>query len=213
MTDQKEGLIVWADCEMTGLDPEVDELVEVALFVTDYSLRLLDDGFSVVIRPGEKALANMGDFVRDMHQSSGLLDDLPNGLSLADAEEAIMEYVCRHLPSPGQAPLAGNSIATDRAFIQRYLPRLHGHLHYRNLDVSTIKELARHWYPKTFFHSPEKNGGHRARADILESIRELEYYRRVVFVEQPGPATSELRAVSHAVVEAFRSSTTEDAGL
>lgn len=213
MTDQKDGLIVWADCEMTGLNPEVDELVEVALFVTDYSLQVRDQGVSVVIRPSDRAFEQMNDFVRDMHRTSGLLEDLPHGLTLSAAEDTLLEYLQSHLPQPGQAPLAGNTIATDRAFIQRYLPRVHGHLHYRNIDVSTIKELARHWYPKTFFHAPEKNGGHRARADILESIRELQYYRRVVFVDEPGPTTAELRAVSKEVVDAFTAPGAESSGL
>ncbi|CAI8290840.1 MAG: Oligoribonuclease [Cellulomonadaceae bacterium TMED98] len=197
--------LVWLDAEMTGLDLEVDELIEVAAFVTDYELTILDEGFHVVIAPSAHALDQMGDFVRSMHTDSGLLDELPGGVSLEDAEERLMDYLLTHLPEPKTAPLAGNTIGTDRAFLQRYMPRVHEHLHYRNIDVSTIKELARQWYPKMYFQSPEKNGGHRAPADILESIRELAYYRQVAFVPTPGPSTTEIKKISDAVTEQFAS--------
>ena len=186
---------------MTGLDPLVDELVEVAVVVTDYDLNLLDPGFQVVITPSADALAQMGDFVRDMHTSSGLLAELDSGLSLPDAEAKILDYITSFVPEPGVAPLAGNTIGTDRAFIQKELPAVHAHLHYRNIDVSSIKELAKHWFPKTYFQSPEKNGGHRALADIIESIRELAYYRQAVFVEAPGPDTQALKTLSESIRE------------
>lgn len=193
--------LVWVDCEMTGLDPQVDELVEVAVVVTDYDLNPLDDGFQVVIKPSAAALSQMGDFVREMHTSSGLLSELESGLSLEDAQERILHYITTHVPEAGVAPLAGNTIGTDRAFIQKELPAVHQHLHYRNVDVSSIKELAKHWFPKTYFQSPDKNGGHRALADIIESIRELAYYRQAVFVEAPGPDTAALKTISESIRE------------
>ena len=192
---------MWVDCEMTGLDPQVDELVEVAVVVTDYDLNLVDPGFQVVIKPSAAALAQMGDFVRDMHTTSGLLAELDSGLSLHDAEARILEYIISFVPEPGIAPLAGNTIGTDRAFIQKEMPAVHEHLHYRNVDVSSIKELAKHWFPKTYFQSPEKNGGHRALADIIESIRELAYYRQAVFVDAPGPDTKALKTISESIRE------------
>lgn len=197
--------LVWIDCEMTGLDLSVDELVEIAVVVTDFELNPLDEGLSLVIRPDATALENMGDFVRSMHETSGLLVEIPSGVSVAEAEYEVLEYVLRHVPAEQQAPLAGNSIGTDRAFLAKFMPRLDGHLHYRNVDVSTIKELARRWFPRIYFNAPKKHGGHRALADILESIRELQYYRRAVFVEQPGPSTAEVQAVSAAVVDEFAS--------
>ncbi|MHC2184957.1 oligoribonuclease [Rathayibacter agropyri] len=195
--------LVWIDCEMTGLDLSVDELVEIAVVVTDFDLEPLDEGLSIVIRPDDSALANMGDFVRTMHETSGLLAEIPSGVSVAEAEYEVLEYVLKHVPAEQQAPLAGNSIGTDRAFLAAFMPRLDSHLHYRNVDVSTIKELARRWFPRIYFNAPAKNGGHRALADILESIRELRYYRRAVFVAEPGPTTAEVQAVSAAVVDEF----------
>jgi len=194
---------VWLDAEMTGLDLEVDELVEIAVLVTDYQLNIQDEGFHVVISPSEAALEQMGDFVRQMHTESGLLEELSDGISLAEAETQLMDYLLQHVPEPQSAPLAGNTIGTDRAFVQRYLPRVHEHLHYRNIDVSTIKELTRRWFPRMYFQAPEKNGGHRALADIRESIRELAYYRQVAFVDEPGPSTSEIKKISQDVVERF----------
>ncbi|PZQ88158.1 MAG: oligoribonuclease [Leifsonia xyli] len=192
--------LVWIDCEMTGLDLEIDELVEVAVVVTDYDLTPLDAGFSIVIKPDQSAYNHMGDFVREMHTASGLLEEIPGGVSLADAEYQVLEYILRFVPENGTAPLAGNTIGTDRAFIAKYMPRVDAHLHYRNVDVSTIKELARRWFPRVYFQSPAKNGGHRALADILESIRELEYYRRAAFVADPGPTSDASRTTAEEVV-------------
>ena len=195
--------LVWIDCEMTGLDITTDELVEVAVVITDYDLNPIDPGFSVVIKPDQSALDNMNDFVREMHTKSGLIDEIPNGVTLADAEYAVLEYILRFVPEHNTAPLAGNTIGTDRAFLAKYMPRVDAHLHYRNVDVSSIKELSRRWYPRAYFQSPAKNGGHRALADILESIRELDYYRSIVFVAAPGPSSDEAQAASAATVEAW----------
>jgi len=172
---------------MTGLDPAVEELVEVAVVITDYELTVLDPGFQIVIKPSNSALENMGDFVRQMHTTSGLLEEIPHGHTLVDAEAQVLDYLQKFVPDAGVAPLAGNTIGTDRVFLAKEMPLVHSHVHYRNIDVSTIKELSKRWFPKSYFQSPEKNGGHRALADILESIRELEYYRRAVFVESPRP--------------------------
>jgi oligoribonuclease len=195
--------LVWIDCEMTGLDVEIDELVEVAVVITDFDLNILDPGFNIVIKPDQSALDNMGDFVREMHTSSGLLEAIPDGVSLADAEFAVHEYILKFVPAEQQAPLAGNTIGTDRTFLAKYMPRVDRHLHYRNVDVSSIKELSRRWFPRVYFNAPAKDGGHRALADILESIRELEYYRRAAFVADPGPTSEEVQAVSASVVEKF----------
>ncbi len=188
--------IVWIDCEMTGLDLHTDALVEVAAVVTDSELQVLDGGIDVLITPPPEALAAMGDFVRTMHTTSGLLDDLAGGTTLADAQAQLLAYLRRLVPEPGKAPLAGNSVGTDRAFLDRDMPDLVGHLHYRVIDVSTIKELARRWYPRAYFASPEKHGGHRALADILESIDELRYYRQAVMVPAPGPDSATARALA-----------------
>ncbi|GLU89835.1 oligoribonuclease [Agromyces sp. NBRC 114283] len=195
--------LVWIDCEMTGLDLEVDELVEIAVVITDYELNPVDDGISIVIKPDASALEHMNDFVRAMHTESGLIDEIPSGVSLADAEYQVLEYVLQHVPEERKAPLAGNSIGTDRAFLTKFMPRLDAHLHYRNVDVSSIKELAKRWFPRAYFNAPAKHGGHRALADILESILELRYYRRAVFVADPGPTSQELQAISAAVVDEF----------
>ncbi len=190
---------------MTGLDPAVDELVEVAVVITDYDLTPVDEGFQVVIKPSEAAFDQMGDFVREMHASSGLLEELERGLSLPEAQKQVLEYIQRFVPDAQSAPLAGNTIGTDRMFLQKYMPDVHEYLHYRNIDVSTIKELSKQWFPKAYYQSPDKNGGHRALADILESIRELAYYRSAVFVDQPGPETKELKAISESIAEAWAS--------
>jgi oligoribonuclease len=197
--------LVWIDCEMTGLDIAVDELVEVAVVVTDFDLVPVHPGFTIVIKPDQSALDNMGDFVTEMHTSSGLLDEIPNGVSLAEAEYEVLEYILKYVPTEQHAPLAGNTIGTDRAFLAKYMPRVDGHLHYRSVDVSSIKELARRWFPRVYFNAPQKHGGHRALADILESIRELEYYRRAGFVADPGPTTDDVQAISKAVVEQWSS--------
>lgn len=188
--------LVWIDCEMTGLDPEKDCLVEVAVVVTNDQLEVLDSGLEVVIRPRPDSLANMNDFVRNMHTASGLINEFDNGLDLADAEQVILEYVKRFVPNAKDAPLAGNTIGTDRMFLNRYMPNLDQHLHYRNIDVSSIKELSRRWYPRVYFQMPKKSGNHRALADIIESITELKYYREAVFVPLPGPTSEEALAAA-----------------
>ncbi|PSL39735.1 oligoribonuclease [Labedella gwakjiensis] len=198
-------LLVWIDCEMTGLDLSVDELVEIAVVITDFDLNPVDEGLSVVIKPSDAALANMGDFVTTMHTTSGLIEEIPDGLDLADAEFRVLQYVVDHIPDAQKAPLAGNSIGTDRAFLAKFMPRLDAHLHYRNVDVSSVKELARRWYPRAYFNAPSKDGGHRALADILESIRELAYYRSAVFVPLPGPTSDEAKAAAAATVNAYTS--------
>lgn len=195
--------LVWIDCEMTGLDVSVDQLVEVAVVITDFELELLDPGFTVVIRPDEHALDNMSDFVREMHVASGLLEAIPDGMSLPDAQDAVLDYIRSFVPTAQHAPLAGNTIGTDRAFLAKYMPLVDRHLHYRNVDVSSIKELVKRWIPRVYFNAPEKGGGHRALADILESIRELEYYRRAAFVADPGPTTSDVQAIAASAVEKF----------
>ncbi|WP_104166623.1 oligoribonuclease [Cryobacterium sp. N22] len=202
MTNSSDRL-VWIDCEMTGLDINNDELVEIAVVVTDFDLNILDPGLDIVIKPDASALANMGDFVRNMHTSSGLIEEIPNGVSVAEAEYQVLEYVLRFVPEDQRAPLAGNSIGTDRAFLARYMPRLDKQLHYRNVDVSSIKELAHRWFPRAYFNAPAKDGGHRALADILESIRELAYYRQSVFVADPGPTSAEAKSHATAVVNIF----------
>jgi oligoribonuclease len=196
--------LVWIDCEMTGLDLAVDELVEVAVVVTDYDLKPVDPGYDVVIRPSDAAAAQMGDVVRHMHQSSGLLEAMASGVSLEEAEDRLLDYLQR-FTTPGQAPIAGNTIGTDRSFLLRHMPRVDAHLHYRSVDVSSIKELAKRWYPRVYYNAPAKHGGHRALADILESIRELDYYRRTTFVAVPGPTSDQAQATAAEVVAAFQS--------
>jgi oligoribonuclease len=192
MTDH----LVWIDCEMTGLNLARDALIEIACIVTDAQLIPVDDGVDLVIKPPAEALDHMPDVVRAMHTVSGLLDELPSGITLAEAQEQVLAYVRRHVPESRKAPLCGNSIATDRTFIARDMPELDAFLHYRMVDVSSIKELARRWYPRVYFASPEKHGGHRALADIRESIRELQYYREAVFVPLPGPDTVTAREIA-----------------
>ena len=191
--------LVWIDCEMTGLDLSADALIEVAAVVTDYDLKPLGKGIDVLIRPPAAALGQMGDFVRDMLTSSGPLDWPGNGLPMAEGQPAGSGYVRSLVPQPRTAQLAGNSVGTDKAFLVRDMPELVDYLHYRVVDVSSIKELAKRWYPRTFFHSPEKHGGHRALADILESIDELRYYREVLFPAGEGPTSEECKAVAEKV--------------
>jgi oligoribonuclease len=188
--------IVWIDCEMTGLSLRDDALIEVAALVTDFELNQLGEGVDLVIRPSEAALAQMGDFVREMHTTSGLLDQLADGLTLDEAQDQVMAYVRQWAPEARKAPLGGNTVATDRGFLARDMPELEAHLHYRIIDVSSIKELARRWYPRAFFAAPTKSGGHRALADIRESIAELRYYREAVFADPPGRTSEELRAIA-----------------
>jgi oligoribonuclease len=192
MTDR----LVWIDCEMTGLDLARDALIEIACIVTDGQLVALDDGVDLVIKPPAEALDDMPEVVREMHTASGLLGELASGITLAEAQEQVLAYVRRHVREPKKVPLCGNSIATDRMFIARDMPELDAFLHYRMVDVSSIKELARRWYPRAYFASPEKHGGHRALADIRESIRELRYYREAIFVPPPGPDTATARAIA-----------------
>ncbi len=188
--------LVWVDCEMTGLDLERDELVEVAALVTDGELNVLGDGIDVIIKPSATALDQMGDFVRTMHQRSGLLAELDAGLTVAEAEERVLDHIRTFVPEPRRAPLAGNSIGTDRAFLAVGMPTLEAYVHYRNVDVSSVKELARRWFPRTYYAAPAKSGNHRALADVQESIEELRYYRDAVFVPLPGPDTASARQIA-----------------
>ncbi|HEX6921681.1 MAG TPA: oligoribonuclease [Actinomycetes bacterium] len=195
MNDRNDRL-VWIDCEMTGLDLERDALIEVAALVTDSDLNVLGDGVDVVIRPPQEALDQMVDVVRDMHTSSGLLAELPAGRTMAEAEELVLGYVREHVPVARKAPLAGNTVFVDRGYLARDMPTLEAHMHYRIVDVSSIKELVRRWYPRVYFNSPAKTGGHRALADIRESIEELKFYRQTVFVPQPGPDSEAAKAMA-----------------
>lgn len=189
--------LVWIDCEMTGLNLRTDKLIEIAVLVTDGELNILGEGIDVVIHADETALSSMIDVVRDMHARSGLIDEVrASTVDLATAETMVLDYIREHVKQPKTAPLAGNSIATDRGFIARDMPALDAYLHYRMIDVSSIKELCRRWYPRIYYGQPAKGLAHRALADIHESIRELQYYRRTAFVPPPGPATSEIAAVA-----------------
>jgi oligoribonuclease len=189
--------LVWIDCEMTGLDLVKDALIEIAVLVTDAALNVLGDGLDLVIHAGDDALAAMPDVVRDMHARSGLTDEVRRStITTQEAERRVLGYVREHVPDPGSAPLAGNSIATDRGFIARDMPALDAHLHYRMVDVSSIKELVRRWYPRIYYAKPEKGLAHRALADIKESIGELDYYRRTAFVPMPGPTSEQARAAA-----------------
>jgi oligoribonuclease len=192
MTDR----LVWIDCEMTGLDLERDALIEIACLVTDGELETLGEGLDLVIKPPPEALDQMEDVVREMHTASGLLAELASGVTLAEAQDQVLGYVRKYIAEPRRVPLAGNSIATDRVFIARDMPELDAFLHYRMVDVSSIKELARRWYPRAYFASPPKRGGHRALADITESIQELRYYRDTVFVRPPGPDSLTARQIA-----------------
>lgn len=192
--------LVWIDCEMTGLDLTRDALVEVAVLVTDFELSVLGTGVDLVIRPPDEALVHMPAVVREMHTASGLLDELPDGVSLDEATKAVMTYIREHVPEPSKAPLAGNTVHMDRLFLARDMPDVEGWLHYRNVDVSSIKELTRRWFPRVYFASPEKTGNHRALGDIRDSIDELRYYRRTVFVPMPGPSSEEAKVAAAAVL-------------
>jgi oligoribonuclease len=192
-------LLVWIDCEMTGLDLGRDALVEVACVITDSELNQLDEGVDVVIKPPPESVEQMSDVVREMHTASGLLPELGSGVTLSEAESLVLDYIRRHVPEAKKAPLCGNSIGTDRTFIARDMPGVDAYLHYRMIDVSSIKELVRRWYPRVYFAAPEKQGGHRALADITESIRELRYYRAAIFVAQPGPDSTTARALAERV--------------
>ncbi len=189
--------LVWIDCEMTGLDLTSDKLIEIAVLVTDADLNILGDGVDLVIHADDAALSSMVDVVTQMHTRSGLIEEVrASTVDLATAEKAVLDYIRQHVKQGKTAPLAGNSIATDRGFIARDMPALDSFLHYRMIDVSSIKELCRRWYPRIYYGQPAKGLAHRALADIHESIRELQYYRRTAFVAPPGPATSEIAAVA-----------------
>lgn len=195
--------IVWIDCEMTGLDVDSDGLCEIAVIVTDFELQPLDPGFDIVIHPGAEALANMGDFVREMHISSGLLSRIEAGATLADAEQQVIDYLKRFVTAGRRPLVAGNTIGMDRRFIAKYMPALEERLHYRSIDVSTVKELSRRWYHAAYFGAPEKRGDHRALADIAESIQELAYFRDTVMVASPGPDKAAAAEASKRVGERF----------
>jgi oligoribonuclease len=188
--------IVWVDCEMTGLELGSDALVEVACVVTDGELRELDAGVTVVIRPPDAPFAAMPDIVREMHTASGLIEEIPHGTTLAAAEKVVLDYVRSHVPEPRKAQLAGSSVYVDRGFLARDMPELDAYLHYRLIDVSSIKELVRRWYPRVYFASPPKKGNHRALADARESIAELRYYREAVMVPGPGPSSDDARKIA-----------------
>ncbi|MEH0109077.1 oligoribonuclease [Tersicoccus sp. MR15.9] len=192
--------IVWIDCEMTGLDPVADALIEVAVLVTDSELNILGDGVDVVIKPPAGAVEAMGDFVRQMHTTSGLITELDGGVSLQEAQRQVMEYLHAWVPDAKKAPLGGNSVGTDRVFLVRDMPEVVEHLHYRIIDVSTIKELSRRWFPRAYFQAPAKTGGHRALGDIRDSIDELRYYRGAVMVPPPGPDSETAKRIATQVM-------------
>jgi oligoribonuclease len=191
--------IVWVDCEMTGLEISVDEICEIGVVVTDGELNVLDPGLQLVIKPSDKAMANMGDFVREMHTESGLITEIPNGIGMAEAEAKVLEYIKQWVKDERTAPLAGNSIGTDRMFLNRQMPQLDSFLHYRNIDVSSLKELSRRWFPRVYFQLPKKTGNHRALADILESIQELRYYRKTILVPEPGPDSETAKGIANSL--------------
>jgi oligoribonuclease len=188
--------LVWIDCEMTGLDIRADALVEVAALVTDFDLNVLGDGVDVVIKPPPESLDQMIEFVRTMHVSSGLIEELDSGTTIEDAQAQVLAYVKEYCPDGSRPPLAGNTVATDRAFLARDMPELEQFLHYRIVDVSSIKELSRRWFPRAYYNSPAKSGNHRALADIRESIEELRYYREAVFVPSPGPDSAASKTIA-----------------
>jgi oligoribonuclease len=185
VTNNPNERLVWLDCEMTGLDLATDELVEIACVVTEADLTPLDDGVTFVIRASEAAMANMPDVVVAMHTESGLLPEIPGGIDVADAQARVLEYVRKHISTPRKAPLCGSSIYVDRMFLAKYMPELDAHLHYRVVDVSSLKEIVRRWYPKLYYSAPAKTGGHRALGDTQDSIAELAYYRQAVMVPLP----------------------------
>ncbi len=197
MTDR----LVWIDCEMTGLDLGNDLLVEVAAVVTDSELNVLGDGIDVVIGATAEQLSRMPPVVEEMHRSSGLTEQiLASHVTIEQAEQQVLTWLSTYVEEPRKAPLCGNSIATDRGFIARDMPALDAFLHYRMVDVSSVKELARRWYPRAYYNSPKKAGGHRALADILESVQELRYYRATVFVPAPGPTSEQAAQAAASLV-------------
>ena len=202
MSNNLKEPLVWIDCEMTGLDLEKDCLLEVAVIITDGQTNIVDEGIDLLIKPRAEALDHMGDFVREMHTKSGLLAELETAvaLDLAEAEKQVLDYIKRFVPGKGQALLAGNSVGTDKQFLEKEMPQVISHLHYRLVDVSSVKELAKRWYPRAFYNAPEKHGGHRALADIRESIQELRYYRKVLWSPGEGPSSEECQEVAKEVL-------------
>ncbi len=190
--------LVWVDCEMTGLDTKNDVLVEIAVLVTDSDLNIIGEGVDLVIKATPEQISGMNEFVTKMHTDSGLIDEIPNGVSVSDAENTILKYLESSGVVAGKSPIAGNSVYVDRIFIARDMPKLAEHLHYRTIDVSSIKELTRRWYPKVYFNSPAKTGNHRALGDIKDSIAELSFYRKTVFVDQPGPQSADIKQIAAA---------------
>lgn len=187
---------------MTGLDEVRDELIEVAAIVTDFELNPLDDGIDIVIKPSADARANMNEFVTNMHTTSGLITELDAGTTVAEAQSRVLEYVKKHVPEAGKAPLGGNSVGTDKVFLTKQMPELVEHLHYRIIDVSSIKELSKQWFPRAYFQAPAKHGGHRALGDIIDSIIELQYYRKAVFSAE-GPSSDEAKSIAAEVAENY----------
>ena len=182
MTDLPVEPLVWIDLEMTGLEPEVERIVEIAVIITDGQLERLEEGPDLVLSAPEEVLGAMHEVVVQMHTASGLINQIrASRLTVELAEAQVLEFVKRYIPEPGVAPLAGNSVHADRAFLHKYMPQLEAHVHYRNVDVSTLKELARRWRPETLEQAPRKAGGHRALADIRESIEEMRYWRTALF--------------------------------
>lgn len=202
MSNNLKEPLVWIDCEMTGLDLEKDCLVEVAVIITDGQTNIVDEGIDLLIKPRAEVLDHMGDFVREMHTKSGLLAELETAvaLDLAEAEKQVLDYIKRFVPGKGQALLAGNSVGTDKQFLEKEMPQVISHLHYRLVDVSSVKELAKRWYPRAFYNAPEKHGGHRALADIRESIQELRYYRKALWPAGEGPSSEECQEVAKEVL-------------
>ena len=200
MSESKTDRIVWIDCEMTGLDFVNDSLVEIGCIITDSELNELDEGFEVVIKVPDSKIASMDPVVTEMHTASGLIYDIPEGVSLEVAEQQLFDYITSHVPDSFRAPLAGSSVYVDRIFIRRDLPRVDSYLHYRIIDVSSFKELVRRWYPRTYFAAPLKTGNHRALGDARDSINELRYYRQAILVPEPGPDTLSARAISEHIM-------------
>lgn len=191
--------LIWIDCEMTGLDTQKDVLVEIAVLVTDSELNVVGEGVDVVIKATDAQLAAMNEYVTEMHTASGLITEIPNGISLEEAEQKVLAYLTESGATEGKSPLAGNSVSVDRSFIARDMPALNNFLHYRTIDVSSVKELTRRWFPRVYFAAPAKTGNHRALGDIKDSIAELKYYREAVFVAAPGPESAQLKEIAERI--------------